>query len=1367
MLSCRSDAFAIGGGTSAIGGLLALLTVMVGAPLTLEAQPLGAMRSPSGGDTTDVVIPHRSFTRTDGLPHEFVLNFEQGPDGRLWIGTIAGLAVYDGHEMQSVGLPDSLANETVCTVFAQETETVWASLNRVVVALRNGQVQTVVDIPPGIDCFREFRVRGDTLRAVGRSAIWTLPPEASKFTQMSYSYRASTERGRALVDSANKAITKLKHAPDGTPWVLDAQLGPGRLGPDGTVTFANAPLFAEMRGAWEGGWEALQLSRDGPIFVAGEPGFYAFDPASGAVRKRSSIPYEQFESHKNVVYGVHTDHVQRWNRRTGDVQTLGPSVGLPDGQYHTVLRDDWGGLWIGTQQGLLYLPAPDVRSFTAIDGVPIHWTTDLAAGPDREEVWLSTWGEGLFRLAPAPTHAIPAKTLDARRPVDRKWTLGMRHRSGSVDALNQAGWFRRTEAGWRHVHPRIDATHGYVDTTGAGVFWTDHGICRVPPTPSAPVDTLWHWDRDEVGRHRFSALGDGTLLLRTRGHLVHLSPYAPSEADTVASFPQYADVRTRTMTVLDDAWLGTWSNGLVRVDWRGDTTRTSRLLPTHRVHPLTTAGDSLLLAGTKTGLYLVDPTSESVRRRLTTADGLLSNSAWGRLFRDTLYVRHLHGVTMLPRRAVQSTPRPPRPVITRMLANGEAQPLTDPTRLAVGERTLRFRFAGVHLARGAQVRHAYRLVPHDTTWHVTDDRRTRYTDLPPGSYTFKVRARLDGAPATEPATLHVTLPPAFYETTWFWWLCSLAGVGLLVGGYAWRVRRLRRRQEELQSLVAERTRRLAEEKEKTEAQAERLATLDEEKNRFFANISHELRTPLTVLRGTVQDALGGAFGDVPAPLRQQLETMCQHVGRLRRLANQLLDLSRLETTELGLDPEPRDLVAFVRSLVEAHAPMADRRGIRLDATMGPDAHPCRFDPEKLETALGNLLANALQYTPRGGTVTIRLEVAPPSEPEAPPTAIIVVEDTGRGISPDQQDQIFERFARPTPPDGDESGTGIGLALVREHVQLHDGSIALDSTPGEGSTFTVRLPLPPAEPHEVPSSAQPSAGSPPLPRLTGDGVPASDADRAVDGPDGANAAEEASRRTLLVAEDNADVRAYLRRHFAPHWTVQEAADGAEALDCLRTAASDLVLADVMMPELDGLELTRRLRADEDLDRIPIVLLTARADEDDAVAGLEAGADDYVTKPFSIEELRARIEQLFCARQAWTDAALADRLLAPDVEMTTADEAFLDRVTTALDEHLSRASLTVDDLAAEVGLSPRQLQRRLKQLTGCTAAAFVRRYRVECAAALLEEGAQSISQVAYRVGFGTPETFAKHFREHFDCAPSTYARRHDAGPSDAPT
>jgi DNA-binding response OmpR family regulator len=257
------------------------------------------------------------------------------------------------------------------------------------------------------------------------------------------------------------------------------------------------------------------------------------------------------------------------------------------------------------------------------------------------------------------------------------------------------------------------------------------------------------------------------------------------------------------------------------------------------------------------------------------------------------------------------------------------------------------------------------------------------------------------------------------------------------------------------------------------------------------------------------------------------------------------------------------------------------------------------------------------------------------------------------------------------------------------------------------------------------------------------------------------AEGAREATILIADDNADVRAYLSRHLRSRWHVIETANGAEALERAQETAPDLVLADVMMPKLNGRELARRLRAGDDTCRIPILLLTARAAEEDAVAGLEAGADDYVTKPFSVDELQARIGRLLDARAAWAeDGAATGGLVDPDVELTTPDEAFLDRVTDTLDAHLDRASLTVDDLASEVGISPRQLQRKLKRLTGCTAGQFIKKYRVECAAELLANNTDAVAQVAYRVGFNTPKTFRKHFEEHVGCAPSAYAEQQAA-------
>jgi signal transduction histidine kinase/DNA-binding response OmpR family regulator len=759
-----------------------------------------------------------------------------------------------------------------------------------------------------------------------------------------------------------------------------------------------------------------------------------------------------------------------------------------------------------------------------------------------------------------------------------------------------------------------------------------------------------------------------------------------------------------------------------------------------------------------------------VQRRLTTADGLTTNDVYAaQLYGDTLYTTHTHGVSKLPRRVLRGAPSPPTTRLRGWRVTDAPRLLADTVRLDAHERTVSFDFTGVHLTRGSDVQYAYRLVPYDTTWTTTEQSFTRYTDLPPGTYRFEARARLAGGPVGAPARLTFTIPRAYHETGWFQALLA-GGLLLLVGGaYLWRTRTLRRRQDQLRRLVNERTERLAAEKRKTEEQARRLEAIDEEKSRFFANISHELRTPITVLQGGLQDVLDGAFGDVPISARRQLEIMRSNVQHLRRLTEQLLDLARLEAADPELDPAPNDLVATLRRLTRRFAPLAERQGVQLDLDTAVEAHPCRFDPEKIDKIASNLISNALAHTPEGGRVTVRLDV----EPGNPPTAILSVTDTGRGIPSEEQDAIFERFARADETD-DQSGTGIGLALAQELAELHGGTITVDSDLGRGSTFTVRLPLPPTDPDAI--SPKPAGG------VSGDALPAAPADATADAteyaaasdddarlPEGSpvgdgvprsgaagdrDASDKTDRPVLLVVEDNDDVRAYLRRHLTDAYRVVEAADGAEGLDRARDAEPDLILADLMMPGLDGIELCRRVREDDALAHTPFVLLTARAAEDDAVAGLDAGADAYVTKPFSIAELKARLRRLLEAHWAGTPDGTSVARFTPEVDVSSDDEVLLRRVTDAIDQHLAHADFTVDDLAAAVGLSPRQLQRRLKQLTGTSPAAFIRQYRLDVGAQLLEQDGGTVAQVAYQVGFGTPDTFSRHFKDRFGCPPSAY-------------
>ncbi|MFB6278430.1 MAG: response regulator [Salinibacter sp.] len=810
-------------------------------------------------------------------------------------------------------------------------------------------------------------------------------------------------------------------------------------------------------------------------------------------------------------------------------------------------------------------------------------------------------------------------------------------------------------------------------------------------------------------------------------------------------------------------WVATYGGGIARFDDGAsgasfEPVTPKEGLPSGAIHAIHEAPEGIFWMTSNKGVFRVsraqvEAVADGRRERVYvqtfgTEDGMPAREANGNfqpaIAEDPsgrLWIPTISGLTFVDSNDPRLTVLESIPIrISGVRVDGMSRP-PDSLRLSPSSYRLAIDFGATSLRHAEDLSFRYRLNGGD--WTPARRRHTaEFTALDAGTHTFEVQATLNGETWYVLSTpLRFTVAPHFYETGWFRLLVLLGLCGLLGGAYFWRTRALRRRQEKLRRMVDDRTEQLVEEKKKTEAQAERLEALDAEKNRFFANISHELRTPLTILKGTSQDLLDGTFGELPSPAQRQVEIMRTNVRRLHRLTDQLLDLSRLETTDPELNEEPTELVTYLRQTVRSFIPLAERRGLDLHLETTIDTHPCQVDPEKLETIVGNLLSNALQNTPEGGDVRVTLDV----EDADPPVTVLRVADTGRGIAPERQDEVFERFTHAGREDIDRSATGIGLSLVREYVDLHGGTIALDSTPGEGSIFTVRLPLPPADAAAVESSgrSEPDEASQNAPRneprpAGGDGV-----------------LEDDDRPIVLVVEDNADVRAYLRRHLSDTYHVVEANTGADGLDTARKIDPDLVLADLMMPEMDGTELCRQIRDDSDLARTPVVLLTARAAEEDAVAGLEAGADAYVTKPFSMTELKARLRRLLNAHWTGSVSAPSTADLVPDAEVTSADEEFLSQVADAIDEHLSHSNFTVDDLAAEVGLSSRQLQRKLKRLTDTSPAAFIRQYRLDIAAELLEEDAGTVSEVAYEVGFGTPETFSRRFKERFGCPPSEYA------------
>jgi signal transduction histidine kinase/DNA-binding response OmpR family regulator len=675
-------------------------------------------------------------------------------------------------------------------------------------------------------------------------------------------------------------------------------------------------------------------------------------------------------------------------------------------------------------------------------------------------------------------------------------------------------------------------------------------------------------------------------------------------------------------------------------------------------------------------------------------------------------------------------------------------------RLQPGSRDLRIEYVALHYEDAALNRYATMLEGYDDGWRMKGrDRVAQYSNLSPGTYTFRLRAAGATGVWTDPglAIPIVVMAPWWRTTAAFATYAIMMAFALLAGGLLWKSRVLRRergraalRESKIRSEVAELKATQAAE------HARRLEELDAAKSRFFANVSHEFRTPLTLVLGPVEDAIRGEFGAVSAELRRQHVGIRRNAEKLLRLVNQLLDLTRLDAGALHLHPREGDLVQFLRDLTASFGPLAERRDVTVSFTTRMDRLRVAFDRDALEKVFGNLLSNALKFTPGGGNVTVNLDrVVRNGEP----SVAVSVSDTGPGIEESDLDIIFDRYGQ-SRRHGDwrHDGSGIGLALAKELVSLHGGQIDVQSVPLKGSTFIVSLPDD-------------------LVATDHRGKPQADSDRRIDperdgdeqmqvlpmhGMRSAGSGGGEPRPTVLVVDDNGDVREWLRTRLVEDFEVLEARDGEEGLEVVRANHPDLVLLDVMMPRVDGFGMCRMIKEDDALQHIPVVMLTARAGEEATVEGLRCGADDYIAKPFSINELRVRITNLISSRSQLRARFRREIVVRPaDIEITREDEAFLKRVLAAANEHLEDSNYSVDWLADEVGMSRRQVDRRITASTGQTAAQLIRYLRLTRASQLLRSRGGSVTEIAYAVGFRSPAHFAKAFRDRFGVSPSDHA------------
>ncbi len=528
-----------------------------------------------------------------------------------------------------------------------------------------------------------------------------------------------------------------------------------------------------------------------------------------------------------------------------------------------------------------------------------------------------------------------------------------------------------------------------------------------------------------------------------------------------------------------------------------------------------------------------------------------------------------------------------------------------------------------------------------------------------------------------------------------------------------------------------------------EEQRRQLEEVDRLKSRFFNNISHEFRTPLTLILGPLDKIRKTA----DTTLLSAVEVIERNGKRLLKLINQLLDLSKIESGKVTLKASLTDVVPLIKGWAMSFSSLAETKGIELSFHTDKAAHFLYVDQGKIEEVVINLLSNALKYTPDGGTVSIRLKEKKEGQRHV---LGLAVTDTGTGIPEQELEHIFDRFYQASNADREDvTGTGIGLALIKELVALHKGKVRVQSKVGVGSTFEVELPFGKAHLSDDDLVLMDRSMETPAPLDTGNTVKVVQELSAPDGDDDLPIA--------LLIEDNQDLRNYIGEILAPSYRVLEAVNGEKGLDLAFEHVPDIVLSDLMMPKMDGMEVCKRLKNDMRTSHIPIILLTAKASKEDKIEGLKNLADDYLTKPFDTEELLVRLENLVSLRKKMQQHFHSgDQLMPKKIPLNSMDQVFMEKVATELEDQIANPLFGVIELAYAMALSRSQLFRKIKAITDMTPNEFIRSFRLYRALDMVRQKSGTITQIAYAVGFQNPSYFSKCFQEQFGKSPSEMAK-----------
>ncbi|UYQ94864.1 response regulator [Chitinophaga horti] len=1315
------------------------------------------------------------FSRADitqGLSNNQVNNILQDSKGFMWFSTMSGLNRYDGYEFKVFrhDLRDSatISDDIVTRLSEGPGGLLWVSAGstqnlydpRTEKFIRNTAAELQrLHIPAGIIT---------SILKTAKGQYWFVHPNAGLYRHNPQPGQTLAVRHKGFSTIATDTVAAITEDQRGNIWVahhngIVEKLHPGNGGVLQRYHFAQGAAGQNF---------GLMADADGDIWlycISEGRGVYYLQTGTGKVTHyaqgrglNTDIVRGVAQDNKGQIW-IGTDHggVNLLHKKDQRVQYLLHNASNPkslsQNSITSLYRDSSGIVWIGTyKKGISYYHE-NIEKFPLYQHQSYHTQSlpfddvNRFVEDAKGNLWIGTNGGGLiyfdrgsgrftqYKHDPANPSSISHNVIVSLL-IDHQQRLWIGTYTGGLDRMENGRFVHyRQQPGDANSLPNNNIWELFEDSRQRLWIGTLGGGLAL----YQPKENNFTTYRQSLAQSNYIAAiiedRDGRLVLGTANGIAIFDP-SGGRYDSL-SVRNGALSNNNVICLYEDAqrriWAGT-REGLNLYDPATRDIRTFRKedgLPENTVLNILQDNQGQLWMSTTSGLTRVD-TKQFRFKNYDEADGLqgkeFNENAALKTRKGELLFGGANGFNLFYPDAITATGYAPPLVFTgieifnRQLTAGEKlngrvileQAITQLPALKLKHRENVFSvsFAALNYFHPEKNRYMYKMEGFDKDWvPAGTNRKATYTNLDPGTYTFRVKAvNSDGEWQGQEQSLRITVQPPFWRSPLAFCLYAL-----LIAGALWLARRILLDRERMRFRITQ---------ERQEAQ--RMHELDALKIRFFTNISHEFRTPLSLILAPLEK-LQKQNDDEQS--QKQLTLIQRNARRLLNLVNQLLDFRKLEMQELKLHTAEGDMVRFVRELTQSFSDLSEKKHIRLHFESNVSELPMPYDADKVEKIIFNLLSNAFKFTPDNGRITVSVQ-------RLPEACQISVKDTGIGIPLEQQQRIFDRFFQhELPGDLLNQGSGIGLSITSEFVKLHSGTISVDSAPESGSCFTILFPL----------------GDAHLPAVT---APQSEV-MATGIPEPAPVAVRTGKKpALLLVEDNEDFRFYLKDNLRLYFHITEAPNGRVAWDLLQQQLPDLIVSDVAMPGMDGLEFCRKVRRNHDTAHIPIVLLTARAAEADQVEALELGATDYITKPFNFGMLLSRLRNIIAQQASLRDTYRKKLEVNPSQpEITPADEQLMAKATAIVEQHIGNPDFSVEDLSKALFMSRVTAYKKILALTGKTPLEFIRLIRLKRAAGLLEKSQLTVAEVAYEVGFNNPKYFARYFKNEFKVLPSAYAAK----------